>query len=167
MAIGTSDRYSEDELARVLLKECLPSLPKNSLKRFPGDGLYDKVAYYQPILEHSPGCSIKIPPAVNAKLWHAALPGADQRNAAIKSMRSKVSRFTTISGARRLLKQIEGYMQRNLIETTMSRLVRISGGRLKGKIPTAWMGQLIGMLTVLNYHTTSGWPERQRRWTPV
>ena len=73
----------------------------------------------------------------------------------------------TPKDARTHLKRTGGYMQRNLIETWMSRLVKLSHSRLRGYTPGAWIGQLIGLTHLLNYHTTQGWPDRERLWHGV
>lgn len=167
IAVAKSDRWSEDELARVLLDEFLKVTPAGQIKRFSGDGLYDKATLHILLLKHSPLCIIKTPPAINATEWTKGKDWAVQHNEARSLMHAKANTKADLPEARKWLKRNCGYMQRNLIETWMSRLVKLSGGRLKGVTPSTWFGQLVGYVHLLNHHVSLGWPDRDRLWHAV
>jgi len=94
------------------------------IKRFIGDGIYDKEPVYTAVEKHSPGTRVIIPPRKDAVLSPTASTAPTQRDQHLLEI-ERVGRFAW--------KRMSGYYAQSHAENAFARFKRTFGDRLRAK----------------------------------
>lgn len=116
------------------------------------DGAYDGAPVYQAIRAARPGRS---PPRIVIPPGRSSIPNKNQPHGGTERERhaSEIAARGRMAWQRR-----HGYGKRSLVETAISRIKRINGGRLTSRTFGAQQNEVAIHITIANHHMTLARP---------
>jgi len=143
----TPNCVSDGQMVEPLLEQV-----EQPIRRFAGDGSYDKRKVYDSLNHHAPQAEVLIPPRKNAHIWQHGNTKAERlrRDENLRAIRKS---------GRKAWKSASGYHVRSLAETTMFRLKTIFGDRLSARLMETQITQALIRCAALNRMTHLGMPD--------